>query len=744
MFDVESLVGRQIHQFRVDRFIARGAMGMIYSAHDMVLSRTVALKLIPKSFDEHMTEVEAFTREEALKRLIQEAKVAGKLAHPNIVTIYSFGETDEFKYICMEFVSGKTLDEILREKPLSEGDAFPIFEQILLALDEANKEHIVHRDIKPANIMITGDNRVKVMDFGIAKLPTHSMTVTGMVLGTPYYMSPEQVSAKRVDIRSDIFSVGAVFYQALTGAKPFEGANTAAISYQIMLVDPPPPNTVNAGISPSTARVILKALAKDPANRYQTPGEMLADLRAAMRKAAPAGADQSAEMNRLARELQEATLWYVTGDKETTSETLPPAPLRPSGREDRPAEMTGADTLKPFPAGERYEEPMLDLQREPEEAPLPFPPEARRQRAAVEDRAKPRFRPAVLIGLLVLLILGNAAFLLHLNNSRRSEGPGSPVAKTPSTIPEAPQAASPVTPSTPGTPPAPSAVLAPPPAGSLRVETIPAGAVVYLDGVRRGEAPMIEKKLAAGKVGVLVEWPDQPALQAREIEIRPDETSLATFILEASTGQTAGAAPGGDSMMDRIAVDTAEPMIAVAPEVSGVLPAPTELPAAAESDRTSPGAVDVTTPVPAAPKTDRGQNPARLTVNVVPADAQIRIVNSKIPYKPGMQIPPGNYQIEASKRGFETQRKWVLLSAAKPAEVAFELREASPIPDIKRTVNAYKQESAGQQLKGIKQTADAYQQQSVRESIDGIRNTVKAHGAQQAPQGSPSPPATRP
>ena len=201
--------------------------------------------------------------------------------HPNIVTIHSYGETDEFQYICMEYIQGKTLSQILKERgaiPVEE--VIPILEQILLAVQTAYKAGIVHRDIKPSNIMITEDNRVKVMDFGIAKLPSLSLTVTGMVLGTPFYMSPEQISGKKVDIRSDIFSLGAVFYELVTGEKPFEAENTATLVYKIVQTDPIPPNIVNVNIPQAVARVIFRALAKDPSQRYQKPAEMLEDLKA--------------------------------------------------------------------------------------------------------------------------------------------------------------------------------------------------------------------------------------------------------------------------------------------------------------------------------------------------------------------------------------------------------------------------------------------------------------------------------
>ncbi|MGO9314284.1 MAG: protein kinase domain-containing protein [Syntrophobacteraceae bacterium] len=276
----DKIIGKHIDQFTVESFIAEGAMGMVFKAHDSTLARVVALKLIPKN-SQNATDTEALHREEAQKRLIHEAQTAGNLVHPNIVTIHSYGVTDEFQYICMEYIKGKTLSQILKERgaiPVEE--AIPILEQILLAIETADKAGIVHRDIKQSNIMITEDNRVKVMDFGIAKLPSLSLTVTGMVLGTPFYMSPEQISGRKVDIRSDIFSLGAVFYELVTAEKPFEAENTATLVYKIVQIDPIPPNIVNVNIPQAVARVICRALAKDPSQRYQKPAEMLRDVKA--------------------------------------------------------------------------------------------------------------------------------------------------------------------------------------------------------------------------------------------------------------------------------------------------------------------------------------------------------------------------------------------------------------------------------------------------------------------------------
>jgi eukaryotic-like serine/threonine-protein kinase len=284
MMNPANLIGKTLDQFRLDEYIGRGAMGVVYKATDTVLRRSVALKLIPKGF-----EASTPAMAEARKRLIQEAQAAGCLTHPNIVTIHAYGETDEFQYICMEYIVGKTLAEVLNErKILPIEEAVPIVEQVLMALDRANQEGIVHRDIKPANIMILEDKRVKVMDFGIAKIPSLSTTTTGTVLGTPYYMSPEQISGQKVDILSDIFSVGAVFYQIITGTRPFEGETTVTLAYKIVQVEPVPARILNIHIPQEIDNICKKALAKDPSIRYQTPIEMLRDLRAFMAKGATA------------------------------------------------------------------------------------------------------------------------------------------------------------------------------------------------------------------------------------------------------------------------------------------------------------------------------------------------------------------------------------------------------------------------------------------------------------------------
>jgi serine/threonine protein kinase len=273
VFHPENLTGKQIDEFRLDEFIAAGAMGMVFKAYDTVLNRTVALKFIPRSSSQEVAEAE--------RRAKREAQAAARLTHANIVTIYRYGETEDFHYICMEFVPGKTLSQILSERkriPLE--DALSLLDQVLEALEAANREHIIHRDIKPSNIVVTGDLKVKVMDFGIARMGITSTTSAGTILGTPNYMSPEQISGGALDIRSDLFSAGAVLYQILTGLKPFDADTMVSLAYQIVHTVPLSVRQLDPSLPASIDRIIEKALAKDPQNRYETPRAMKEALEA--------------------------------------------------------------------------------------------------------------------------------------------------------------------------------------------------------------------------------------------------------------------------------------------------------------------------------------------------------------------------------------------------------------------------------------------------------------------------------
>jgi len=249
-------------------------MGVVYQGFDPTIERTVAIKtmltegLSPQEFQEYKA------------RFKREAMAAGILAHPNIITVYDFGEDSGVLYLAMEFLEGKSLEKIVQEQTVLPIETIlPIYDQVCSALDMAHRNKIVHRDIKPANIMILQNGLVKVTDFGIAKMMAMGMTQAGQILGTPNYMSPEQVKGRQIDGRSDIFSLGVILYELCTGEKPFGGQNITTVIYKIINENPIPPRELDASIHAGLSYVIAKALAKNVDERYQTCGELAEDLR---------------------------------------------------------------------------------------------------------------------------------------------------------------------------------------------------------------------------------------------------------------------------------------------------------------------------------------------------------------------------------------------------------------------------------------------------------------------------------
>src|SRR5258708_9172589 len=246
-------------------------MGFVYKAKAPSIGRIVALKTM-------RLDVHGLEAEDMLRRFRNEAQAVGVLNHPNVVTIYDAAEQDKIFASGMEFIEGTTLHELLTEKRvLSTEEIIRLSRQIGAGLDYAHSHGIIHRDIKPANIMITPSGSVKIMDFGIAKTGG-SVTSTGQVLGTPNYMSPEQVKGKTLDGRSDLFSFGVVLYEMLTGEKPFVGQNVTTIIYKIVNEQPTPPRDLDVTIHPGLSAIVTRALAKAPDDRYQSGADLVRDL----------------------------------------------------------------------------------------------------------------------------------------------------------------------------------------------------------------------------------------------------------------------------------------------------------------------------------------------------------------------------------------------------------------------------------------------------------------------------------
>jgi eukaryotic-like serine/threonine-protein kinase len=305
-------------RYEISGELGRGAMGVVYRATDPVIGRTVAVKTLQLS--EAGT---GLTRAELLARFQTEARAAGLLAHPNIVVIFDAGEEDGLFFITMELVEGKSLQSLL-----DAGQMFPlsrvlhIMEQTCSALQFAHDRNIVHRDIKPANLMLTPDDTVKVTDFGTAKiLQFGTVQQTAHVMGTPSYMSPEQVKGKIVDGRSDIFSLGVLLYEMVTGEKPFPGQNITTVIYKIVNEQPVAPRDIDPSVHPGLNAVIMKSLAKEPEARYQSCREFLEELR--NYRSIPSVANPNSTLP-LGSPLQRAALSGFTSDPQvaTTSRSL--------------------------------------------------------------------------------------------------------------------------------------------------------------------------------------------------------------------------------------------------------------------------------------------------------------------------------------------------------------------------------------------------------------------------------------
>ncbi|MGB9093001.1 MAG: serine/threonine-protein kinase [Gallionella sp.] len=272
---------KQLGRYRIQAELGRGAMGVVYKAHDPVLDRTVALKTIALDDTEQ-------DREEYQARFFQEAKAAARLNHPALITIYDFGEENALAYMAMELLNGSELSERMGQASIPVSEAVAIAEQVAEGLAFAHDSGVIHRDIKPSNVMLLPRGRVKIMDFGIARLKVSDIkTQLGMRLGTPKYMSPEQIGGNKLDHRTDIFSLGIVLYEMLTGVKLFKGDTLTQVMHNVANFEPPPPGQINPEVPPLLDLVVKRAMEKKPSARYASAWEMVDDLRHCMQELSP-------------------------------------------------------------------------------------------------------------------------------------------------------------------------------------------------------------------------------------------------------------------------------------------------------------------------------------------------------------------------------------------------------------------------------------------------------------------------
>jgi len=423
-----------IGRYELVEELGKGAMGVVYKAIDPTIGRDVALKTM-------RLDVHGVQADEVLRRFRNEARAAGTLSHPNIVTIFDAGEQQGVFYMAMEYIAGETLASVMASRrTFSTDEVLDLARQVCAGLDYAHSRGVVHRDIKPANIMVSHDGTLKIMDFGIAKLGG-SMTLTGPVMGTPNYMSPEQVKGKPLDGRSDLFSLGVVLYEMLTGAKPFAGDNVTTIIYQIVHEEAVPPREVDLSIHPGLSAVVSRALAKSPDERYQRGAEMIRDLENYKSLAFDASAENSGD----------ATMALEALRVEDSSQEIPDLVVQ-------------AD-----------ESPEQDLPKTPE-------PNVHAERTSPPVSG----RTAVAVTLLILIV-GVLGWMKIHNRKTAVAVPAAAIHSAdvaqPPSVPDTSATKSPVqvTPVA----PAPSEVPAAPKratTGALRLESTPDGAIVQIDG----------------------------------------------------------------------------------------------------------------------------------------------------------------------------------------------------------------------------------------------------------------------
>jgi serine/threonine protein kinase len=267
----ETISSEHVSHYKILDKLGEGGMGVVYKAQDLRLDRLVALKFLPPHFG---------SEEARKKRFIQEAKAASALDHPNICTIHEIDETgDGHLFIAMAYYQGETLKDKIERGPLSVGEATDLALQIAQGLAKAHAQGLVHRDIKPANVIVTTDDVVKIVDFGLAKMAGGTeLTKTGTTLGTAAYMSPEQAKGEHVEQRTDIWSLGVALYEMLTGQRPFRADHAPGLVYAVVHEKPLPIRSVRSGLPVELERIVARALEKDPVARYPSAAEMAADL----------------------------------------------------------------------------------------------------------------------------------------------------------------------------------------------------------------------------------------------------------------------------------------------------------------------------------------------------------------------------------------------------------------------------------------------------------------------------------
>jgi serine/threonine-protein kinase len=546
----ETTVARTIGRYRAFGELGRGAMGVVYRGFDPIIGRTVALKTL--SIDSADAQAKEFR-----ERLYREAAAAGALSHPNIVTIYDIVEDGGVTAVAMEFIEGRSLAAIIAERaPLPIELAVEILDQICSALDYAGSQGIVHRDIKPANILMTPAGRAKVTDFGVARLALSTMTQAGTVLGSPSYMSPEQVRGLSLDGRSDLFSAAVLFFEMITRERPFSGNDIATTMYRIAHEPPTPPSQFNPAIGHEVAAVLERAFAKNPADRFQTGADLVAELRAA----AGIGSTRGSSPALGALAVAPPPVPQIVAPVATLPATAAAAPDRPpvgiapipvTGEAPPVLADSSGHALAPIPnAGEAPSAPAMSGSGSGVALPtIPLPPESTGSGAARPPAALPakaRGRGLALAGVAgVVVVLGIAgAMFLRGGTSPAVEAPAATVAEPPALQQAAPagsitapvEQAGPPAVQPPPAPPSPAS----PPAGGRGTASAPARATGGPSQARGGARPQASQPSAAAGPSSAAQLPAVPIAEGgtnaastrvylmTEVDVKPEVLTQVT------------------------------------------------------------------------------------------------------------------------------------------------------------------------------------------------------------------------
>jgi len=525
----------KIGRYEIKGELGKGAMGIVYLAVDPNIGRQVALKTM-------RVDVLGADTPDALKRFQNEARAAGVLNHPNIVTIYDAGEDQGVFYIAMEYIPGKTLAQLLVEvRVVSAEQLVNIGNQICTGLDYAHIKGVIHRDIKPPNIMIAPDGTVKIMDFGIAKAGA-SLTHTGEVLGTPNYMSPEQVRGRDLDGRTDLFSTGVILYEMATGERPFNGQNVTTIIYKIIHENPAAPRELDVTVHPGLSQVITKCLAKDPEDRYQSGSDLAMALRSYKIVSLQEPRATAAPMISPS----------ATGISTRPMQVAPPTALRTAAPATGVAAAAAAAPAKPAAQQET-------------------PTEVIKMKPPVVVPGKKSSSTLMLVAVIVLAVLAASATVVgYLKHRETVAAVAAPVSSASAPITSTAPTPQPPTPETTERPPEPVSGIttrtpvaprnsAKPPTpegiGSLHITSNPAGAQIEIDGVSQDwyQTPFNTPPMKSGTHTVRAQLAGLSP-QTRQVDIIPGQKVTVDFQLAGDKAiyNISSSPSGADIMVDGV------------------------------------------------------------------------------------------------------------------------------------------------------------------------------------------------